>query len=211
VAAVQLHERGDLVRTALSRPQLDLVDALDRTLGSGVVVAGDLTLSLADVDLVHVSLRALLASVATLEQDGRLFPPSREPGRTSRPGAGPPRPPGNVTSFAPSERATATHARSPEVVDRGERVEHGLIRLVLTVVELLRKLLERQSLRRVEAGSLDEDQIERLGRALDQLQRQMEELKHRFDLTDDDLELRLGPLVFDDLQTEGEGGERWPH
>jgi hypothetical protein len=63
----------------------------------------------------------------------------------------------------------------------------------------------------VEAGSLEEEQIERLGRALERLRSQMEELKRRFDIEDDDLALRLGPLPLDDLQTHDEGGERWPH
>src|SRR5947207_2145091 len=58
----------------LSRPQLDLAELLDRTLGTGVVAAGDVTLSVAGVELVYLNLRALLASVATLEADGIPFP-----------------------------------------------------------------------------------------------------------------------------------------
>ena len=75
-----------------------------------------------------------------------------------------------------------------------ERVEKGLAQLVLTVVELLRQLMERQALRRIEGGGLDEEQIERLGVALMRLEERMEELKADFELEDEDLNLNLGPL-----------------
>jgi gas vesicle protein GvpK len=75
-----------------------------------------------------------------------------------------------------------------------ERVERGLAQLVLAVVDLLRELMERQALRRMEGGSLDEDEIERLGVAFMKLNETMDELKDRFDLTDRDLEMSLGPL-----------------
>jgi hypothetical protein len=75
-----------------------------------------------------------------------------------------------------------------------ERVERGLAQLVLAVVDLLRELMERQALRRMEGGSLDEDEIERLGVAFMKLNETMDELKEHFDLTDRDLELNLGPL-----------------
>jgi Gas vesicle protein K len=75
-----------------------------------------------------------------------------------------------------------------------ESVERGLAQLVLTVVELLRQLMERQALRRVEAGGLDDATIERLGATLMALEARMEELKDVFGLTDEDLNLDLGPL-----------------
>jgi hypothetical protein len=75
-----------------------------------------------------------------------------------------------------------------------ERVERGLAQLVLAVVDLLRELMERQALRRMEGGSLDEDEIERLGSAFMKLNETMDELKDHFDLTDRDLEMSLGPL-----------------
>ena len=75
-----------------------------------------------------------------------------------------------------------------------ENVERGLAQLVLTVVELLRQLVERQALRRVDAGGLDDDTVERLGRALMALEARMEHLKQVFELEDEDLNLDLGPL-----------------
>lgn len=75
-----------------------------------------------------------------------------------------------------------------------ERVEQGMAQLVLTVVELLRQLMERQALRRVEGGSLTDEEEERLGVALMRLSETMADLKDHFGLTDDDLNLHLGPL-----------------
>jgi hypothetical protein len=65
---------------------------------------------------------------------------------------------------------------------------------VLTVIELLRQLMERQALRRVEAGGLSDEEVERLGATLMALAERMDELKEIFGLTDADLNLNLGPL-----------------
>jgi hypothetical protein len=75
-----------------------------------------------------------------------------------------------------------------------ERVERGLAQLVLTLVELLRQLMERQAIRRIEAGGLDDEQIERMGQTFMKLEQRMEELKREFGLRDRDLNLDLGPL-----------------
>jgi hypothetical protein len=75
-----------------------------------------------------------------------------------------------------------------------DNVERGLAQLVLTVIELLRQLMERQALRRVEAGGLDAETIERLGGTLMALEERMAELKQTFGLQDEDLNLDLGPL-----------------
>ena len=75
-----------------------------------------------------------------------------------------------------------------------ESVEQGLAQLVLTLVDLLRELMERQALRRIDGGTLDDDQIERLGRTFMLLQERMDELVEEFGLTRDDLNLNLGPL-----------------
>jgi hypothetical protein len=75
-----------------------------------------------------------------------------------------------------------------------ERVEQGLAQLVLTLVELLRQLMERQALRRMEQGTLTDEQIERLGETFMKLEQRMEQLKREFGLEDRDLNLNLGPL-----------------
>jgi len=75
-----------------------------------------------------------------------------------------------------------------------ERLEKGLAQLVLTLIELLRQLMERQALRRIEAGNLNDEEIERLGQTFLALAQRMDELKREFGLSDEDLNLNLGPL-----------------
>jgi Gas vesicle protein K len=75
-----------------------------------------------------------------------------------------------------------------------DNLEKGLAQLVLTLVELLRQLMERQALRRMEGGSLTPDEVERLGETFMLLEQRMEELKEEFGLEDEDLNLDLGPL-----------------
>lgn len=73
-------------------------------------------------------------------------------------------------------------------------VERGLAQLVLTIIELLRQLMERQAVRRMEASSLTDEEIERLGQTFMRLEQRMGELKQSFGLEDKDLNLDLGPL-----------------
>jgi hypothetical protein len=75
-----------------------------------------------------------------------------------------------------------------------EKVERGLAQLVLTLVELLRQLMERQALRRMEGGNLTDEQLDRLGETFMKLDQRMTELKAEFGLEDRDLNLNLGPL-----------------
>jgi hypothetical protein len=75
-----------------------------------------------------------------------------------------------------------------------EKVEKGLAQLVLTLIELLRQLMERQALRRMAEGNLTDEQIERLGQTFMKLEQRMEELKDEFGLEERDLNLNLGPL-----------------
>jgi len=73
-------------------------------------------------------------------------------------------------------------------------VENGLAKLVLSIIELVRRLLEKQALRRMDAGNLTDEEIEKVGSALMKLEEKMAELKQIFGLSDDDLNLKLGPL-----------------
>ena len=75
-----------------------------------------------------------------------------------------------------------------------EKVEQGLAQLVLTLIELLRQLMERQALRRMDDGTLTDAQIEELGLTFMRLAERMDELKETFGLRDEDLNLDLGPL-----------------
>ena len=93
------------------------------------------------------------------------------------------------------EALTFTEATIPERISADpEIVENGLAKLVLSIIELIRRLLEKQALRRMDAGNLTESEIERLGSALMKLEEKMAELKQTFGLTDEDLNLSLGPI-----------------
>lgn len=75
-----------------------------------------------------------------------------------------------------------------------ESVQRDLMRLVLTIIELVRQLMERQAIRRVDEGDLTDDQVEELGVGLMRLEEAMTELREQFDLSVEDLNLDLGPL-----------------
>ena len=75
-----------------------------------------------------------------------------------------------------------------------ENVERGLSKLVLTLIEFLRQLMERQALHRMDRGTLTEEEIECLGLTFMKLEERLEELKRIFGLEDEDLNLNLGPL-----------------
>ena len=93
------------------------------------------------------------------------------------------------------EALTFTESAIPERITADpESIENGLARLVLSIIELVRRLLEKQALRRMDTGNLSEAEIERLGNALMKLEEKMGELKEVFGLTDDDLNLSLGPI-----------------
>ena len=75
-----------------------------------------------------------------------------------------------------------------------ENIEQGLAKLVLGLIELLRQLLERQAIRRMQGGSLTDQQVEEMGEALMKLESKIHELADHFGLTPADLNLDLGPL-----------------
>jgi len=85
--------------------------------------------------------------------------------------------------------------RLPERINiDAEGVEQGLAKLVLTLIELIRRLLEKQAVRRMEGGGLTAGQVEELGLALMKLEEKMTELKEQFGLRDEELNIDLGPI-----------------
>jgi hypothetical protein len=84
-------------------------------------------------------------------------------------------------------------AALPERIDIDpDDVERGLAGLVLGLVELLRQVLERQAVRRMEGGTLTDEEVERVGLALMRLERKVRDLAEHFGLTEEDLKIRLG-------------------
>jgi hypothetical protein len=96
--------------------------------------------------------------------------------------------------FLAAELGGLDHALGRRVNADREGLEKGLAQLVLTLVELLRQLMERQALRRIDGGSLSPEKVEQLGETFMLLEQRMEELKDAFGLEDEDLNLDLGPL-----------------
>ncbi|MFE0028287.1 gas vesicle protein K [Amycolatopsis sp. NPDC059021] len=88
----------------------------------------------------------------------------------------------------------ASHTLTERIDTDRDSVERDLMKLVLTIIELLRQLMERQALRRVDQGDLSEDQEERVGLTLLLLDERMTELRERYGLSAADLNLDLGPL-----------------
>jgi len=200
----------------IARGRVSLVDAVDHLLNRGAVLSGDATLSIAGIDLVYVGLNLLVSSVETLEQRGdwrwgtRAMPP-RGPtfGRpsiqlsTDTDDADelvvPEPPAGCIPSLLPkapvSSYGLVDLDRASDPSDPVDGVgASSLVRLVLTLVELLRQLVERQALRRVEGTGLSDDQVEQMGRALKELSEKMGELRELFGLQEGDLAIDLGPL-----------------
>jgi Gas vesicle protein K len=102
-----------------------------------------------------------------------------------------------ITNDEERLRASLTFTEST-IPDRiaadSDIVENGLAKLVLSIIELIRRLLEKQALRRMDAGNLTDDEIERVGAALMKLEEKMAEMKKTFGLDDEDLNLHLGPV-----------------
>lgn len=125
-----------------------LVDLLDRIVDTGIAATGDVTISLADVELISLRLQLLLDSIGT---EGA--PPLSFPGvRRARP------------------------TRTVRLEGDEDSLQRGLAQLVLVLVELLGELLERQALRRMAAGTLREEEVRRLGNAFAALHRRLDEL-----------------------------------
>jgi len=101
----------------------------------------------------------------------------------------------DVAFLSPAQAQIAgTATSSARIALDPQNLKKGLGQLVLTIVELIRQLLEKQAIRRIDAGSLTAEEIERLGLTFLELNEQLEWLKREFGLSDADLNLDLGPL-----------------
>lgn len=194
---------------------VDLSDILNTVLDRGAVVHGEVVIAVADIDLIKLNIGLLLQAVATAEQRMAARPEQAKTSLANTLGAVPHRgepllaarsPAQSIpadTNAAYSTAAPGPSQKSLNAVAQGlpERInadaagpESGLARLVLTLIEVLRKVLEHQAVRRMEGGHLTDDEIERLGLTLARLNDRMGELKHIFGLSEEDLQIDLGPL-----------------
>jgi len=97
-----------------------------------------------------------------------------------------------VTRYA---KVSTSNATALQVNTDVERLQNGLARLVLTIVELLRQLLERQAQRRVLAGTLSAEEVERLGLAFMQIKQKIHEISNQFDLNSNELDIKVGSSI----------------
>jgi hypothetical protein len=187
-------------------PRIELSEVLNHILDKGVVLKGEVMLAVADIDLIQLDLGLLLTAVESATRRPRVSgartlglaaarPQSRveaSSGSTMEsqvvdsldaPGDAPITPLKSVAESLPQRLNTDP-----------DKVENGLAKLVLTLIEVLRKVLEHQAVRRMEGGHLSDAEIEKLGVALLRLNDRMQEMKGIFGLTDDDLQIDLGPL-----------------
>ena len=190
----------------LGESKVDLSEVLSHVLDKGVVLHGEVMLAVADIDLIRLDLGLLLTAVETALRRPRvagaralgLAAPRPEESTATSSGStmesqvveSLERPEG--AAVAPLE--AVAEALPPRLNTDPENVENGLAKLVLTLIEVLRKVLEHQAVRRMEGGHLSDAEIEKLGVALLRLNDRMQEMKGIFGLTDDDLQIDLGPL-----------------
>ena len=202
--------------------QATLLELLDRLLNKGVVVKGELLLSVADIDLVYLNVGVLLSSVKTVKNAASSNGNGEAAWMSWQ------TPPQEFSEKSPLEMERKDDVSTPflkehsqgangdgellaralpSAVEEGltrlfepktnidpKNVEKGLARLVLTLVELIRKLMENQAVQRIDAGQLNAQEIERVGNTFFLLDERMEQLKKTFGLQDEDLNLDLGPL-----------------
>lgn len=190
-------------------PASSLADVVDSLLGKGTVLLGETSISLAGVDLVHLQLQLMLSSTANLV-DGSPRRPSphaipdlgwtgpRQPRTANDRQTGAPRyddvPASSGDGFFLGDVPSQTSAAVSPAPSDGESPEKGIARLALTVVELLRQTVERQAVRRVDAGGLTDEEVERMGLALMELEEKMAQLREMFGLTEEETNLDLGPI-----------------
>jgi hypothetical protein len=186
--------------------RLELADLLSHVLDKGVVLKGEVMLAVADIDLIRLDVGLLLTAVETALKHGAA-------GESLSLGLRPARPSSAVSGVsgstmesqvveslpAPKDVAMApleavAEGLPPRLNTDPDKIENGLAKLVLTLIEVLRKVLEHQAVRRMEGGHLSDEEVERLGVALLRLNDRMQDMKGIFGLTDDDLQIDLGPL-----------------
>ena len=177
-----------LVSTDVRRSNnVTLVDALDKVLEKGAVINGDIVISVADVDLVFLGLRLILTSVSKAEEISGKNLGNHDNGLT----------PEDMDYIGKLQKEIRRAEENiPKLIDLGSprKTEQGLAKLILTLVELIRRLMEKEAYRRVKRGSLSSTEIQKLGLSLKAVKKKIEEIQMIFGIADEELNLDLGPL-----------------
>jgi hypothetical protein len=182
------NKMSNLLRNSSDRRyNVTLVDALDKVLEKGAVINGDLVIRVADVDLVFLGLRIILTSISKAEDiSGKSFGNSNKEFT-----------PEDINYIQKLQREIRRAEENiPKLIDASDpkKTEQGLAKLVLTLVELIRKLMEREAFRRVKRGTLSGAEIQKLGLSLKAVKKKIREIQAIFGIEDEELNLDLGPL-----------------
>jgi hypothetical protein len=169
------------------RDKVTLVDILDKVLEKGAVINGDMVLRVADVDLVFVGLRLILTSVSRAEELSGKTAPGREGEMTDEDRA-------YIGKLQNEIRRAEENIPRIINADSPRETEQGLAKLILTIIELIRKLMEKEAFRRVKKGTLSPVEVQKLGLSLKAVKKKMQEIQAIFGVEDDALNLNLGPL-----------------
>lgn len=164
-----------------------LADVLDKVLEKGAVINGDIVLRVADVDLVFLGLRLIITSISRAEElSGRGFNnPSEE------------FTPEDIEYIEGLQREIRRAEQNiPRLINANNprETEQGLAKLVLTLVELIRRLMEKEAFRRVKRGRLSQVEIQKLGLSLKAVKKKIKEIQAVFGIEDDELNVDLGPI-----------------
>ncbi|MCL6101765.1 MAG: gas vesicle protein K [Bacteroidetes bacterium] len=170
-----------------SNDNVALVDVLDKVIEKGVVINGDIVIRVANIDLVYLGLRLILTSVSKLEEVSGKSIIGKEKEAT----------PEDMAYLQKLQREIRKAEENiPKIIDASDpkKTEQGLARLVLTLLELIRKLMEKEAYRRVKKGTLSSIEIQKLGLSLKAVQKKIKEVQAIFGIDDEDLNIDLGPL-----------------
>lgn len=164
-----------------------LADVLDKVLEKGAVINGDIVLRVADVDLVFLGLRLIITSISRAEElSGRGF---NNPSEKFTPE--------DIEYIEGLQREIRRAEQNiPRLINANNprETEQGLAKLVLTLVELIRRLMEKEAFRRVKRGRLSQVEIQKLGLSLKAVKKKIKEIQAVFGIEDDELNVDLGPI-----------------
>lgn len=167
--------------------KVTLVDVLDKVLEKGVVINGEIVLRVADVDLVFLGLRLILTSISRAEElSGKSF---SDPDKEFT---------AEDTEYLEKLQKEIRKAEEniPKLIDFDNpgKTEQGLAKLILSIVELIRRLMEKEAFRRVKGKTLSPVEVQKLGLSLKAVKMKIKEIQAIFGIKDDELNLDLGPL-----------------
>jgi len=164
-----------------------LVDALDKVIEKGAVINGEIAIGLADVDLLFLGLRLILTSISKAEEvSGKSYSFHDRPMTLA-----------DSIYIQKLEREIAQIERNIPAnipLDTPQKAEKGIAKLVLALVELIRRLLEKEAFRRIKRGTLSGAEIQKLGLSLKAVKRKIEQMQALFGIEKDELNIDLGPI-----------------